>query len=53
MHKVTSFLKDEKGLETLEYALIAGLVAAVAIIVYATGWGTELSTRLLRSTTTG
>jgi Flp pilus assembly pilin Flp len=53
MNKIRNFLNDETGLETLEYALIAGLVAAVAIVVYATGWGTELSTRLLRSTTTG
>jgi Flp pilus assembly pilin Flp len=53
MTKIKNFLKDETGLETLEYALIAGLVAAVAIIVYATGWGTQLSNRLLRATTTG
>ena len=53
MNKIKNFLKDETGLETLEYALIAGLVAAVAIVVYATGWGTQLSARLLRATTTG
>lgn len=44
---IRKFLKDESGMETLEYAVIAGLVAAVAVLVYSTGWGTVLSTRLL------
>src|SRR4030095_2002055 len=51
MEKIKSFLKDESGMETLEYAVIAGLIAAVAIVVYASGWGTALSTRLNGSTT--
>jgi Flp pilus assembly pilin Flp len=53
MKTIKNFLKDESGMETLEYAMIAGLIAAVAIIVYASGWGTALSTRLNRATTTG
>ena len=53
MKIIKSFLKDESGLETLEYAVIAGLIAAVAVLVYATGWGATLATRLTNSTTTG
>ena len=48
-----NFLKDESGMETLEYAVIAGLIAAVAVLVYASGWGTTLKTRLTAATTTG
>jgi Flp pilus assembly pilin Flp len=53
MKMIKNFLNDESGMETLEYAVIAGLIAAVAIVVYASGWGTALSTRLNRATTTG
>jgi Flp pilus assembly pilin Flp len=49
---IKNFLKDESGMETLEYAVIAGLIAAVAVLVYATGWGTALSLRLNAATTT-
>lgn len=41
------FWKDETGMETLEYAVIAGLIAAAALVVYSTGWATVLSERLL------
>jgi Flp pilus assembly pilin Flp len=50
---IKNFLRDESGMETLEYAVIAGLIAAVAIVVYASGWGTALLNRLSASTTTG
>ena len=53
MEKIKSFLNDESGMETLEYAVIAGLIAAVAIVVYASGWGTALRDRLTSATTTG
>jgi len=53
MKMIKNFLKDESGMETLEYAVIAGLIAAVAILVYTTGWGTQLANRLLASTNTG
>ncbi len=53
MTMIKNFLNDETGMETLEYAVIAGLVAAVAVLVYATGWGTALLDRLNRATTTG
>jgi Flp pilus assembly pilin Flp len=53
MEKIKTFLNDESGMETLEYAVIAGLIAAVAIVVYASGWGTALMNRLNAATTTG
>jgi Flp pilus assembly pilin Flp len=53
MKIIKNFLKDESGMETLEYAVIAGLIAAVAVLVYASGWGTALQTRLQAATTTG
>lgn len=43
---LSNFLRDESGMETLEYAVIAGLIAAAAIVVYASGWSATLSTRL-------
>ena len=52
MKMIKSFLKDESGMETLEYAVIAGLIAAVAVLVYASGWGNTLLARLQASTTT-
>ena len=53
MRMIKTFLKDESGMETLEYAVIAGLIAAVAVLVYASGWGATLATRLTNSTSTG
>ena len=46
MPKIKRFLRDESGMETLEYALIAGLIAAAAAIVYGTGWAGVLAARL-------
>ena len=46
MRTIKNFFQDESGMETLEYAVIAGLIAAVAVLVYASGWGNTLSTRL-------
>src|SRR5690349_1436664 len=46
MKMIKNFLKDESGMETLEYAVIAGLIAAAAILVYTSSWSTTLSTRL-------
>ena len=53
MKLIKNFLRDESGMETLEYALIAGLIAVVAVAVYATGWGTTLATRLNDATNAG
>ena len=54
MRTIKSFLKDESGMETLEYAVIAGLIAAVALAVYgiAGTWDNNLSDRLNAATTT-
>jgi Flp pilus assembly pilin Flp len=52
MKNIRTFLKDESGMETLEYALIAGLIAIVAIFVYNSGWKTTLQTRLTDASTT-
>ena len=54
MKMIMKFLKDESGMETLEYAVIAGLIAAVAVFVYGTTgtWDNNLSTRLNAATTT-
>ena len=40
--KLISFFKDEEGIETMEYALIAALIA-IAAIVAARWLGTEVS----------
>lgn len=46
MTLITRFLKDESGMETIEYALIAGLIAIVALFIYNGSWKTTLSNRL-------
>jgi len=40
MQKLQSFLKDEKGLETVEYAIIAGMIVSglVAVVVAIGAW---------------
>ncbi|HEY2974941.1 MAG TPA: Flp family type IVb pilin [Pyrinomonadaceae bacterium] len=52
MKRIKNFINDESGMETLEYAVIAGLIAVVAIAVYGSGstWGTNLFNRLLAAT---
>lgn len=52
MNKIRNLLKDESGMETLEYAVIAGLIAIVAVAVYATSgtWKTNLLDRLTNAT---
>jgi Flp pilus assembly pilin Flp len=52
MTRIRDFLNDESGMETLEYAVIAGLIAAVAVLVYASGWGNTLKNRLTASSNT-
>jgi Flp pilus assembly pilin Flp len=55
MNRIKSFLKDETGIETLEYAVIGAIVAAVAVLIYGSGWGTKVKTTLINaaSTSTG
>jgi Flp pilus assembly pilin Flp len=50
---IKKFLKDESGMETLEYAVIAGLIAVVAVLVYGGGWGELLLARLNAATNAG
>jgi Flp pilus assembly pilin Flp len=48
MKMIKNFLKDESGMETLEYAVIAGLIAVAAALIYASGgtWATTIKNRL-------
>lgn len=48
MKTVKNFLKDESGMETLEYAVIAGLIAVAAAIIYASSgvWANTIKNRL-------
>jgi Flp pilus assembly pilin Flp len=48
MKTIKNFLKDESGMETLEYAVIAGLIAVAAAVIYAsTGtWASTIKNRL-------
>ena len=46
MKTIKNFLKDESGIETLEYAVIAAIVAAVAVLVYGSGWGGQIKNKL-------
>jgi Flp pilus assembly pilin Flp len=53
MQTIKNFLRDESGMETLEYALIAGLIAIVAVFVYTSNWDDALENRLNAATTAG
>ncbi len=48
MKTIKNFLKDESGMETLEYAVIAGLIAVAAAIIYASSgtWANTIKERL-------
>ena len=50
MKRIMNFINDESGMETQEYAVIAGLIAVVAVLVYGSGWGDNLVTRLTDAT---
>ena len=47
MNKLKNFIKDESGIETLEYAVIGAIVAAVAVLIYGSGWGTSVRATLV------
>jgi Flp pilus assembly pilin Flp len=49
MNKLKSFLKDESGIETLEYAVIGAIVAAVAVLIYGSGWGSAVKQTLINA----
>lgn len=44
-----NFLRDESGIETLEYAVIGAIVCAVAVLIYGTGWGQNVKDTLIRA----
>ena len=46
MEKIANFFKDESGLETLEYAVVGAIVAAVALLIYGSGWGGSVQNTL-------
>jgi len=46
MEKIVNFFKDESGLETLEYAVVGAIVAAVALLIYGSGWGGSVQNTL-------
>lgn len=46
---IKRFLKDESGIETLEYAVIGAIVAAVAVLIYGSGWGASVRTTLVNA----
>ena len=49
MNKIKNFLKDESGIETLEYAVIGAIVAAVAVLIYGAGWGQSVKNTLIKA----
>lgn len=53
LNNVKRFLKDESGMETLEFAVIAAIMGAVVLLVYGSGWGASLRTKLLNAANTG
>jgi Flp pilus assembly pilin Flp len=46
MENIKNFINDESGIETMEYAIIAAIVAAVAVLIYGSGWGQAVKNKL-------
>ena len=51
MDRIKQFINDESGIETLEYAVIGAIVAAVAVLIYGSGWGSSVRETLVRAAT--
>ena len=49
MEKIMNFIKDESGIETLEYAVVGAIVAAVALLIYGSGWGASVQNTLKKA----
>jgi len=49
MNKIKNFVRDESGVETLEYAVIGAIIAAVAVLIYGSGWGASVRTTLVNA----
>jgi|GEM_PF-570585 len=43
---IKNFINDESGIETIEYAIVAAIVAAVALLIYGSGWGQSVRNTL-------
>jgi Flp pilus assembly pilin Flp len=52
MKKIMNFINDESGIETLEYAIVAAIVAAVALLIYGSGWGGSVQNTLKNAAAT-
>ena len=46
------FINDETGLETMEYAIVGAIVAAVAVLIYSQGWGQAVKDKLIEAAST-
>ena len=46
MKSIMNFIKDESGIETLEHAVVGAIVAAVALLIYGSGWGGSVQNTL-------
>jgi Flp pilus assembly pilin Flp len=51
MNHIKNFIRDESGIETLEYAVIGAIVAAVAVLIYGSGWGASVKATLINAAT--
>ena len=49
MNHIKNFIRDESGIETLEYAVIGAIVAAVAVLIYGSGWGASVKATLINA----
>lgn len=49
---IKKFLRDESGIETLEYAVIGAIVCAVAVLIYGAGWGGQVKQTLINAAST-
>ena len=49
MNQIKKFIRDESGIETLEYAVIGAIVAAVAVLIYGSGWGASVRATLVQA----
>jgi Flp pilus assembly pilin Flp len=49
MRKIQNFFRDDSGIETLEYAVIGAIIATVAVLIYGSGWGSEVKQQLLNA----
>ena len=49
MNIIKQFINDESGIETLEYAVIGAIVAAVAVLIYGSGWGSSVRATLVNA----